>query len=94
MPNHIHGIIVIVGTSPNPSSVPTHNLDGKTRLGVVSGSLGAVVGSYKSGVTRRIRQTLKDTYLNVWQDSYHDYIIRNEAALNYIRRYVVNTPAL
>ncbi|MGE0824886.1 MAG: transposase [Candidatus Binatia bacterium] len=52
MPNHIHGIIVIVGAthaSPLPQAVfPPH--------GPETRSLGAIVGSFKSAVTKRINE--------------------------------------
>lgn len=91
MPNHMHGIIV-VGTMPassgadNTGVVPTGKL--------AAGSLGAVVGSYKSGVTRRIREALGVDDLIVWQGRYHDHIIRDERGLNAIRQYVHNNVAL
>ncbi len=83
MPNHMHGIIVIMDReADNAGVVPTE---------VSIPSLGVVVGSYKSGVTRRIRQMYPDLIL--WQRRYHDHIIRNEADLHRIREYVVANPA-
>jgi putative transposase len=96
MPNHVHGIIII---TDNASVVPTVG----TRLassvptirpkGATSGSLGAIVGSYKSGVTRHIRKFLQHPDLIVWQGRYHDHIIRDEADLNRIREYVLYNPS-
>jgi REP element-mobilizing transposase RayT len=56
--------------------------------------LGTVIGSYKSGVTRRAREALGASDLMVWQGRYHDHIIRNEDALNAIRQYIQNNVAL
>jgi putative transposase len=54
MPNHMHGIIVIVdndGTiGPTRRVAPTH------ATGPKSGSVGAIIGQFKSIVTKRIRQ--------------------------------------
>lgn len=47
--------------------------------------LPAVVGSFKSAVSRRASQS-------VWQRSYWERIIRNEKELNSIRRYVDDNP--
>jgi hypothetical protein len=55
--------------------------------------LGTVIGAYKSGVTRRIRETSREPERRVWQGRYHDHIIRSEADLNRIREYVLNNPA-
>ena len=56
-------------------------------------SLSTIVGSYKSSVTRHIRQSNDDAHLSVWQPRFHDHIIRNEADLNRIREYVHHNPA-
>ncbi len=103
MPNHIHGIIVLVGTTPASSAnTPSANAKsdaaksdkaGLVPTGAPSGSLGSVIGSYKSGATRRIREALNDPLLNVWQTRYHDRIIRSEVSLRAIQEYVLNNRA-
>jgi hypothetical protein len=59
----------------------------------VEGSLSTVIRSYKSIVTRTIRE-MSATEIIVWQGRFHDHIIRSESSLNYIRQYVMNNPAL
>ena len=49
-------------------------------------SLSQVIGLYKSGVTKKIRQL--DPEMQVWQRSYHDHIIRNQAVYEKIWNYV------
>ena len=49
-------------------------------------SLNQVIGLYKSGVSRKIRKIVPD--MLVWQRSYHDHIIRNQAAYEKIWNYV------
>ncbi len=106
MPNHVHVIIVLVGTAFLPDipkqfddvgtrffasdMADTHKPD--TKNGVPT--LGRVVGSYKAGVTRLARkhQILDDT-AGMWQGRYHDHIIRDEHSLNNLRRYVEQNPA-
>jgi REP element-mobilizing transposase RayT len=88
MPNHVHAIIFIVGTTPASSA----QIPSSAKHPNPAATLGTVVGSYKSGVTRRIRQTLNAPYLDVWQERYHDHIIRDEADLNRIREYVAANP--
>lgn len=88
MPNHIHAILLLVGT-PFLASAPSALADAQKRIP----TLGQVVGSYKSGVTRRIRQMFNDEERRVWQGRYHDHIIRNEPDLNRIREYVIYNPA-
>ena len=61
MPNHVHGIIIIVGaTHASPS----------TQSGPPKGSLGAIVGSYKSAVSREINQLHRTPGALVWQRNY------------------------
>lgn len=79
--NHVHGIVVI--------GVP-----GEWRFGnPEAGSLGAMVGAYKSAVTRRINQMRDTPGGSVWQPNYHDHIIRTAAAWHRIRRYIQTNPA-
>lgn len=61
--------------------------------GVKSGSLGAMVGSYESTVTKIANRTLSDPPSKLWQRFYHDHIIRNEREFNMIRQYVHANPA-
>ncbi|MBA3871610.1 MAG: transposase [Anaerolineae bacterium] len=83
MPNHIHGIIFLVGEGFIPPAA-------KPPKSVL---LSQIIGGYKAGVTRRINRS--NLYANtVWQRSFHDHIIRSEEELNRIRHYVANNPAL
>ncbi len=103
MPNHVHGIIWIVdhpgathaqnvGATHAQNVGATHALPLQGPRGPVSGSLGAIVGSFKSAVTRRINELRGTPGARVWQRNYYEHIIRNERALNAIRRYIVENP--
>ena len=95
MPNHLHGIIVIlpsvgatgVGTpllrlhwSPLPLSGPEPK------------SLGAIMAGFKSAVTKQINIIRGIQGVSVWQRNYYDRIIRNEDELINIREYISNNP--
>lgn len=56
-------------------------------------SIGAIVGQFKSIVTKQINRTLKTPGASVWQRNYYERIIRNEDALNNIRAYILQNPA-
>jgi putative transposase len=93
MPNHVHGIIIIVngntvGTTHASSLPHTSRPNGPKR-----GSLSAIVGSYKSAVTKQINQIFNLDSGHIWQERYHDHIIRNDDTLNKIRGYVQTNPA-
>jgi len=94
MPNHIHGIFVINATSVGATHASplressTHSLPHPN--GPPSGSVGAIIGSYRSAVSKRIHQILPD--IQIWQRNYYERIIRNEKELDRIRQYILNNP--
>lgn len=96
MPNHIHGIIVIAQPNPieNDENVGArHASPLQTRPnGTKPKSLAAIIGSYKSAVTRHINQTMKTPTHPRWQRNYYDHIIRDEDELNRIREYILYNP--
>ena len=79
MPNHIHGIIAIVGTEQ--CSVPTQ-----------CGLLSKIIKSYKDIFTKTIRQQYGDIQFG-WQRSYYDHVIRNEESFDKIRAYIQRNPS-
>ena len=58
---------------------------------VASGSLGAIVRSYKSAVTRQIVRESSGVR-HVWQRNYHEHIIRNADEWNRIHLYIEANP--
>ena len=78
MPNHVHGIIIIndVETGHAPS------------LQIKQPTLGNIIGSFKSAVTKQARQN--DHLYFKWQPRFYDHIIRNENDLRRIRTYIQN----
>lgn len=57
-----------------------------------SGSIGAIVGQFKSLITKQINQIRNTPGLPVWHRNYHEHIIRNERELHEIRKYIRNNP--
>jgi len=129
MPNHLHGIIVIVDdppvvgathaprlpvvgathASPLPGSpvpgspvpglpVPASpgsasNTHSGQPWGPKHGSLGAIVGSFKSAASKQIN-ILRDTPgAPVWLRNYYETVIRNAGMLDSRRRYIETNPA-
>ncbi len=87
MPNHIHGIIHI-NNSSNPVGAHGHApLHRKPR------SLGSFIAGYKSVTTKRINQIRGFTGHSIWQRNYYEHVIRNDADLKQIRKYIVRNPA-
>jgi putative transposase len=106
MPDHIHGIIIIDRPAPPPSAdalevdleqaIMAHEDDSTANSrpkGAPTGSLGAIVGSYKSSVSRHINKLNGTPGAPIWQRDYWEHIIRHDRALFFIRRYIRNNPA-
>ena len=53
------------------------------------GSLGSIIRSYKSAVTREVRKLLP--YFD-WQPRFHDHIIRNDKSFKNISDYIISNP--
>ena len=95
MPNHVHGVLWIVahdGARVGATHAsPLRNAPIPPR-GPVPQSIGAIIGQFKSAVTRQINALRNAPGAPVWQRNYYEHIIRNEQALNAIRRYIVENP--
>jgi REP element-mobilizing transposase RayT len=89
MPNHIHGIIEIAYQQGRSNAAPLPSADAVPR--VASGSLGAIVRSFKSAVTRRAGLELKISN-RVWQRNYYETILRKEKELTNARVYILENP--
>lgn len=92
MPNHVHGIIVILDDDPNRKQVgeglrpsPT----GKTRN---RPPLSEIVRAFKSFSARRINEQTARGGESFWQRGYYDHIIRHERSLERIRDYILTNP--
>ena len=88
MPNHVHGILLIAHNARATHASPLRPSSGPPKR-----SLGAIVGSYKSAVSKRINQSCRTPGVPLWQRSYYDHVIRNDADLNRIRQYIAENPA-
>jgi putative transposase len=101
MPNHMHGVIVIMtgrGTAGNLNDhdgefsrrAPTHEQYQKP----VKGSIPTMVRSYKSSVSYRINLMRGTQDIPVWQRNYYEHIIRNERDLQNKTDYIEANPML
>ena len=104
MPNHFHGIIVIVGAGLVPAldgAAPALDreapaLDGATTR--VAPTVGDIVGGFKSlttnGYIRGVRELGWPPFDKwLWQRNYYERVIRNERELNAVRQHIHNNPA-
>ena len=89
MPNHVHGIIIIGGQFADPG-VGAH---GCAPLCRGPKSLGSIVAGFKSAATKRINEIRSMPGTPVWQRNYYEHVIRSDADLDRVRRYIVDNPA-
>ena len=91
MPNHMHGIVIIC----NPvETLHATSLRRETLMSEISpkaGSLGVIIRSYKSAVTRLAGLAGFKNFS--WQARYYDHIVRDENSLCNIRQYIIDNPA-
>jgi putative transposase len=98
MPDHMHGILLF-----NDSDAPPHVDSGAFRNfsedakspqlpHVAHGSLGAVIRSFKSTVSRLSNFQRSSDGQPLWQRNYYEHVIRNEADLDRIRNYILSNP--
>ena len=87
MPNHLHGIVVIVDCRGTACRAPTGKFGNPT-----PGSLPTIIRSFKSAVSKRIN-ILRDTPgAPVLQSNYYEHVIRTEDELNCARQYILDNP--
>jgi REP element-mobilizing transposase RayT len=81
MPNHIHGILIILPASrfPEAPKVPP---------------LGVIIGSLESALTREWNKAKPGLSGPVCQSGFYEYVIRHEIALQRVREYIINNPRM
>ena len=101
MPNHMHGIIVIIsgrGTAENLKDLDNEpSCRAPTREGFqkpVKGSIPTIIHSYKSAVAYRINFMRRTQGFPVWQRNYYEHVIRNEQDLKNKTDYIEANPVL
>ena len=94
MPNHFHGIVIITDQENKNGNVGARHaspLRDDVRI-PTRNTLGDIIGSYKSAVTKRVNNTRHTPGEPFWQRNYYDHIIRDESDLNRIRQYIEENP--
>jgi REP element-mobilizing transposase RayT len=86
MPDHMHGIIAL------PTQRSGIAANGATQCGPPQGSIGSIVGSFKSAAARRINAQRETRGRPLWQRGYYEHIIRNGPELERVRQYIHDNP--
>lgn len=91
MPNHIHGILIInKDQTSSPDQPPETPRRGVSTSRLAPGSLGAIIGQFKSVCTKRIHDAGTTDF--GWQPRFYDHIIRDEESFDRIRQYISDNP--
>ena len=99
MPNHIHGIIDIINDeivgARHASPLRSNRLESQSVKsdGVKAKSIGAIIGSFKSAVTKQLHQTKIINQEKIWQRNYYEHIIRDEDDYQQIADYIASNPS-
>jgi putative transposase len=94
MPNHMHGIVIITAKATD-GDVTSHQAHAPTirTPGPKPRSVGALVGGFKSAVTKRINSRPDAHPMpTIWQRNYWEHIVRDDQDLERIREYIRTNP--
>lgn len=102
MPNHLHGIIVIIADRATARDAPTNtSFSNSVWAGLAPAllkhvTIGDIVGSFKSITSNEWLKVVKSGNINTrgkfWQRNYYEHVIRNDEELNGIRQYIIDNP--
>ncbi|MDO8612587.1 MAG: transposase [Dehalococcoidia bacterium] len=102
MPNHLHGIVVLVGAGranvePVGAGASACPEPGQPQGVAPTLSLPDVVQRFKSLTTAKYRKGVRDSGWQpfagrLWQRNYYEHVIRNEDDLDRVRRYIAENP--
>jgi len=80
-----------IGGNPDALVGANHHSPTQKRPRGTSNTLGSIVRGFKIGVTRWMRRNTR--VRDVWQRSFYEHVIRDQRALQHIRRYIGENPA-
>lgn len=103
MPDHLHGILILKRRDPDRSTQwvdgtkGTHAFvpiqDPPKAKGPAPGSLGAIIGAFKSETAKRIARLLGTPGQRIWLHGYHEHQIRTTMGeFGRIARYIAENP--
>ena len=100
MPNHVHGIVILVGAGPRACPDCGRFNKGQPQGVAPTGALSLpdVMHRFKTLTTTRYRNgVMKNGWRpfagKLWQRTYYEHVIRHDDDLNRIQEYIVNNTA-
>ena len=97
MPNHVHGIFVLVGAGPRACPCLGHHKNGQPQGVAPTLGLPDLVNRFKSMTSHRYIEGVVNIGWppfqgKLWQRNYFEHIIRNKGERNHFRRYILTNP--
>jgi len=94
MPNHFHGIVVLINEPVGaPLAAPSNQRDGEMDQGAASGAptLGTVIRAFKS-ISAIAVNRITERSGRLWQRNYYERVIRNEQEWQQAGQYIIDNP--
>ncbi len=96
MPNHLHGVLGIMGAGLAPPGNREGTNEGEASLAPTARAsrvtLGQIVGAFKSLSAIEVNRRLHRPGRAVWQRGFYEHIVRGEGELQKIQRYIWENP--
>jgi len=92
MPNHFHAVMVITDQPRRGVSRNAPTMGNAPIINIKRKPLGRLIGAFKTVSTKKINILRDAPGTKLWQRNYYEHIIRNQDAMDKIRRYIVNNP--
>ncbi len=99
MPNHLHGVIHIVGAIPRnrPCDHVGENMVSPLPINNTYDGLGQIISWFKRMSTNEYINNVKTNNWprfnqRLWQRNYYEHIIRNDGEIEHIRQYISDNP--
>ncbi len=100
MPNHFHAILTIDACRGTARCAPTdpafwYSMDETSKKfgRLLPCSLGTIIRSFKSAVTKRINQLEPDSDGKYWQRNYYEHVTQSAGDLARVQKYILENPA-
>lgn len=96
MPDHLHAIIILQREHNNggvETTMAEDEIKGRAK-GPRRGSLGAILGAFKSETTKRVNRMNATNGKRLWQPNFHERVIREHTGeRGHIAQYIARNPA-
>ena len=90
MPNHVHGIVVLLGQDCKGTACRAPTAEQFSRPTPLS--IPTIVRSFKAAVTRQVHLIHCFSKASLWQRNYYEHVIRDDTSLDRVRDYILTNP--